>query len=243
MCLPDRPYEKAGPHRRARPRGIQVRSNRARRQRAAGRCAAGSRGVRDGAGRPSGRCGGTRFALARTSPPPFRLGGPGVRPTSRSRPLDRAPPRRRRPQQYGCAFSSCQGEIFVGGLLITGLLITGLLITRCEPGPVVRRPDAQLLRRRLDGHAERINTDGDGHDCQRPSCGDSPFVRSSAPARWQATLPPRRGAPGDDRVPPERRGKRGLASREPRRQDRWELSRNGLTRRLHIDLSRVSSAY
>ncbi|MDQ1024222.1 hypothetical protein QF035_001804 [Streptomyces umbrinus] len=124
-----------------------------------------------------------------------------------------------------------------------GVPVRTLLITRCEAGLVVRRPDAQLLRRRLDGHAERINTDGDGHDCQRPSCGDSPFVRSSAPARWQATLPPRRGAPGDDRVPPERRGKRGLASREPRRQDRWELSRNGLTRRLHIDLSRVSSAY
>jgi hypothetical protein len=121
--------------------------------------------------------------------------------------------------------------------------LSGLLITRRGAGPVVRRPDAQLLRRRLDGPAERINTGGDGHDCQRPSCGNSPFVRSSAPARWQATLPPRRGAPGDDRVPPERRGKRGLASREPRRQDRWELSRNGLTRRLHIDLSRVSSAY
>lgn len=230
MCLPDRPYEKAGPHRRGRPRGIQVRSNRARRQRAAGRCAAGSRGVRDGAGRPSGRCGGTRFALARASPPPFRLGGPGVRPTSRSRALDRAPPRRQRPQQYGCALSSCQREFLSGGFPSRG----------ANP---VRRPDAQLLRRRLDGHAERINTDGDGHDCQRPSCGESPFVRSSAPARWQATLPPRRGAPGDDRVPPERRGKRGLASREPRRQDRWELSRNGLTRRLHIDLSRVSSAY
>ncbi|WP_398912293.1 putative leader peptide [Streptomyces sp. CEV 2-1] len=40
-----------------------------------------------------------------------------------------------------------------------------------------------------------------------------------------------------------RRGKRGLASREPRSRDRWELSRNGLTRRLHIDLQRVSSAY
>lgn len=115
--------------------------------------------------------------------------------------------------------------------------------TRVQGAKPVRRPDAQLLRRRLDGPADRINTGGDGHDCQRPSCGDSPFVRSSAPARWQATLPPRRGAPGDDRVPPERRGKRGLASREPRRQDRWELSRNGLTRRLHIDLSRVSSAY
>ncbi|WP_399130709.1 putative leader peptide [Streptomyces sp. ITFR-16] len=40
-----------------------------------------------------------------------------------------------------------------------------------------------------------------------------------------------------------RRDKRGLASREPRRQDRWELPRIGLTRRLHIDLLRVSSAY
>ena len=61
------------------------------------------------------------------------------------------------------------------GLLVgvlVGVLVGRLPVTRCGAGPVVRRPDAQLLRRRLDGHAERINTDGDGHDCQRPSCGN-----------------------------------------------------------------------
>jgi hypothetical protein len=170
VCLPDRPYEEAGPHRRARPRGIQVRSNRARRQRAAGRCAAGSRGVRGGAGQSSGRCGGPWFALARASPPPFRPGGPGS-----GRPRMRGPPIGHRlvvnehnstAVPFLPAIGSSRREFSFG------LLVGRLPVTRCGAGPVVRRPDAQLLRRRLDGHAERINTDGDGHDCQRPSCGN-----------------------------------------------------------------------
>lgn len=171
-CLPDQPYEEAGPGRGVRLRGRQVRSNRARRRRAADRCAAGSTGAGGWAWRDSRRGGGTRYAPA--SPRPSGAAGPWVLAALALAVPGGAPLGRPQAQLHGYAVSSgCRAFCCAGprtsGSRTSGPRVSGPRVSGRGVGPP-RRGVAHSMERGPGG--ERAHRGSGGRSARGSPAGE-----------------------------------------------------------------------